>query len=776
MSSPRAPEREAGRPGASLLSFLRSGPGERTVLDGWTAAALHEEAARRGRTLAEQGVAGEVVALQAGNGEAWVLGLLSLLAAGARPLLVPAEAPEAERERLLHAAGGSRRLAGEALASPAAPGGAPPAAAGDGTVLVPTSGSTGRSEIVARSQASLIDEGLRYRATLPLEPGARVLVPVPMSHAYGLAWMVAALVSGAHLCPLPPAGLGAIEAQLERGASAIALVPTLARLLATRRIRRRAEQRTDPPGVAMVGAGAVDEALESAFRRAFGLGTARNYGSTETGTLCAGLPELPPRCVGRPLPGVACRVAGDAGAPCSPGVAGDVEVRLEGQGEWRATGDLGSLDGAGRLHLLGRRSSAVRRGGRWVAPLEVEAVLREHPSVRDVHVRGRRGRHDGEEVLLAHVEVSDPDLERADLAAFAAGQLAPYKVPDRIHLTGRLARTPSGKPAGGHRYRLAGPDVVTAAARDYKRSELLFALHDLGALRLLEEGADPEDLAERLGLSASELAWTLEVAADLGLVVAEPDGDGGYPGAGAGRGGGRERPSTDAAPYVELESRLSRTLVTREAIAAALRDGEGRRAFDRAEADPALAAAYRDAMHGAQTAPRTRLGVRLARPAAGERWLEVSSGAGRYLPAVVGATEGCHGDLLPVGRLSGGDAPALAALAAQGRVRVDPDPPARAYDACVVSGAIHGPAPADDLAWLLERLRPGGRLLVDDVFLPAGAGAGAELGLDWLTHGHRSWPTAGALAAGLSRAGGTVVTDRRLRSSPCHLVLAREDR
>ena len=51
------------------------------------------------------------------------------------------------------------------------------------------------------------------------------------------------------------------------------------------------------------------------------------------------------------------------------------------------------------MTVLGRRHGAVRKGGRWVAPAEVESVLREHPQVRDVHVRARRGRFADEDSL-----------------------------------------------------------------------------------------------------------------------------------------------------------------------------------------------------------------------------------------------------------------------------------------------------------------------------------------------------------------------------------------
>ena len=751
-------------PGGSLLGSLPAGlvervprrPAEPPIRAGRPAGEVAADVDRRAAALAARGVAGEVVALVAGAPADWTVTLLALLAAGASPLLVAADAPAPEVRRLLDLAGGGRALEPGPESSLA---GHPVARPGRRqAVLVPTSGSTGRPTLVGRSESSLLREGERYRLACGLDGADRVLLPLPLSHAYGLAWAVAALVAGAELVPLPATALGAVERELARGPAVLALVPTLARLLASRRLRRGSVVGSPPPRIAMVGAGPVDDRLEAEFHRAFGCRTARNYGSTETGTLFAGLPGpdgLPPLCVGRALSGIGYRVVGEDGAECPPGRTGALQVLVDGGTDWHATHDLACATPDGLVTILGRRSAAIRRGGRWVAPLEVEAVLRELPGVRDVRVGARGGRYEGEDLLVAEVERAAGGPDRDAVLAFARQRLAGYKVPDEVVLAHRIRRTGAGKATARPRYRLAGADAVAAAARAYKVAELLFALRDLGVLERLDGTADADAIAARLGLSAPALAWALEVAAGLGVLGQDPPAAAG-----------------DPEPYLALEARLSRGLAGRERIAAVLRDGRGLR---HQAADGELTEAYQAAMNGPQTAGRTRLGLALARPPAGARILEVSAGPGRYLSAVLGRDPAATGDLVQLGPYAGPISPAVAGAVAAGRVRC-PEDPAADYDLCVVANGVHGPHPGDDLRWLLDRLAPAGRLLVDDVFLPDGGGPGTELGLDWLTHGGLSWPTARALAAGIGEAGGTVLRDTPVGASACHLVLAAEDR
>lgn len=740
--------------GRTLLG-LRLLPERRRVLAGYTAGELRAEVARRAAALNTS--PGEPVALRRENDDEWVLALLTLLAAGARPLLLADGTPDKEMQRLLAEAGGTRWLAPNGttlLGEPAPAGSAEPG------VFLATSGSTGAPKLVFRSEGSLLAEGVRYQRALGLDGDDRLLLPLPLSHAYALGWLAAALVTGTEVRPCPPTALNTIASELAEGATIVALVPTLARLLAVRQSRRRGP--APALRLAMVGAGAVDEALEAGVRRAFGIATARNYGSTETGALFAGVPELPPLCVGEAMPGVEYRIVDEKGRSLRPGLRGLLEVRTEPGAAWHRTDDLATADEDGRVTILGRRHAAIRRGGRWVAPLEVESVLRGHPLVRDVHVRSRPGRFADEESLIADVACAAGDVDPAALLAFAKERLAPYKVPDEVRLHRHLPRNAAGKLVAGPRYRLADPARLLAAARAYRISELLFALHDLGALGPLRDGTDADELAERLGLPPSQVGWLLGVAAELGLVRTGVDpADPADP--------------ADLEPFLRLEEELSRGWLTRDALVGAVRVDPRERPFERADLGD-LPEIYQAAMHGQWARRRTSVGLGLLGRRPVGRVLEVSAGPGRYLAEVLRRHPGACGHLVPLGRLAGPVDGSVAAAAAQGRVVIGGDPPRREFDVCVVANGIHGPAPGDDLGWLLDRLREDGVLLVDDIFLPESGETGAEIGLDWLTHGGISWPRIDDLKSGISASGGSVIRSTRFAGSECHLVLVSEGR
>src|SRR5579871_3846559 len=199
----------------------------------------------------------------------------------------------------------------------------------------------------------------------------------------------------------------------------------------------------------------------------FGAAISLRYSSTESGGVGTGTAfDAPPdeawASVGRGRGGIEVTIRDEDDRVLDPEEIGRICLRTPAamSGYWRdatATaaafcadgslrmGDLGWLDPTGCLHVAGRADDAYLRGGYNVHPQEVEAVLAGHPAVAQIAVVGRPDPVLGEIGVAFVVPRPGPPPQLADLRAFAASQLAAYKLPDRLELVGALPLTAMDK-------------------------------------------------------------------------------------------------------------------------------------------------------------------------------------------------------------------------------------------------------------------------------------------------------------------------------------------
>jgi acyl-CoA synthetase (AMP-forming)/AMP-acid ligase II len=119
-------------------------------------------------------------------------------------------------------------------------------------------------------------------------------------------------------------------------------------------------------------------------------------------------------------------------------------VTLGGE-RWAMPGDMATVEADGSITLLGRGSLTINTGGEKVFPEEVEAPLKEHPSVADAVVVGVPDERWGERVV-AVVEAragAAPTLD--ELQAHCRAHVAGYKVPRALVLVDKIVRSPAGK-------------------------------------------------------------------------------------------------------------------------------------------------------------------------------------------------------------------------------------------------------------------------------------------------------------------------------------------
>jgi acyl-CoA synthetase (AMP-forming)/AMP-acid ligase II len=216
----------------------------------------------------------------------------------------------------------------------------------------------------------------------------------------------------------------------------------------------------------VMGGGPATPALVREARERFGCPVAVRYSCTEagigTGTGFGDPLEDAEVSVGRAQPGVEVLVIGDEGAPLPEGEIGEVCLRSPAvmRGYWHTTGDenpfvaggavrtgdLGWLDDRGRLHLAGRNKERYVRGGYNVHPMEVEAVLADHPALEAVAVVGRPDEVMGEVGVAVIVRAPGHDAPSvAELRAFAGDRLARYKLPDEVLVIDALPLTAMDK-------------------------------------------------------------------------------------------------------------------------------------------------------------------------------------------------------------------------------------------------------------------------------------------------------------------------------------------
>ena len=310
-----------------------------------------------------------------------------------------------------------------------------------------TSGSTGLSKGVCVTQAG---QWIRTMMASRLGGGTAGFVNMfPLVHYAGYTFFLKAWLErrATHLVPRADADelLGACE---RWRASAMYCIPAVwERVL-------EAVGRFDASSLQSVptGTSLVTQELLHRLKEAFpGSTTTVSYGSTEVGGGLA-LPDhdlfRKPGSVGMPTVGLRARVADDGELQITgPGLMSGYHDRPEATAAafdegWYRTGDLAEVDDDGYHRIVGRTSEALRSGGEWVSPAEIEQALRSCELVDDVAVVGVDDDRWGE-VVCAVVVPADPARVPtvAQLRSHLGGTLASYKHPRLVVSVESLPRT-----------------------------------------------------------------------------------------------------------------------------------------------------------------------------------------------------------------------------------------------------------------------------------------------------------------------------------------------
>jgi fatty-acyl-CoA synthase len=200
------------------------------------------------------------------------------------------------------------------------------------------------------------------------------------------------------------------------------------------------------------------------FMDQFGDVIYNNYNATEAGMIATATPadlRAAPDTAGRPAEGTEIRILDGDFHELPAGEVGTIYVRnstqfdgyTEGSTEkgkafhdgYMSSGDVGYLDAAGRLFVVGRDDEMIVSGGENVYPIEVEKTLAAHSEVAEAAVLGVDDEQYGQRlvafVVLGKGATATPD----DLKAHVRENLANYKVPRTITVLDKLPRGSTGK-------------------------------------------------------------------------------------------------------------------------------------------------------------------------------------------------------------------------------------------------------------------------------------------------------------------------------------------
>ena len=312
-----------------------------------------------------------------------------------------------------------------------------------------TAGSTGKPKGVRLSRAAFVAAALASERNLGWRHDDRWLLALPFAHIGGLS-IVTRCLAARRTVVLAEGGRASTEqivAAVERDrVTLLSLVPTQVKLILDRR------PRWDPPSyvraILVGGAAASSTLLGEAADRRWPLRT--TYGLTETcaqvATDRAATANRGEAGAGAPLDGIRVRIAGGGieihGPTLMDGYLGGAPDPFTADG-WLCTGDLGRLDGEGRLHVLGRRDEVIVTGGENVDPVEVEQALERLPGVKAACVFGVPDPAWGQIVVAA---LAGPrPMDDAVLVGLLARELAPYKRPRQLAWLPALPSTTAGK-------------------------------------------------------------------------------------------------------------------------------------------------------------------------------------------------------------------------------------------------------------------------------------------------------------------------------------------
>ena len=355
----------------------------------------------------------------------------------------------------------------------------------DLAVMIPTSGTTGRSKLVMQTQRAYAMAGEGFPFWMELTEEDRLMTSLPLFHINAPAYSVlGSVAAGAGLVLLPGfSGSRFIEQARTYGATEFNAIGAMIEILM--RQPERDDDADNPLRLCYTGP-SPPEHRHLEIERRFGLRIVCGYALSESPYgLIWSRGTRPFGTLGsvrqHPTEGEVnhARVLDDSGEPVPTGGIGELQLNnpavMLGYHEmpsetatvlrdgWLRTGDLVEVNDDGTYTFVGRSKELIRRRGENLSPLEVEAALEAHPDVAEAAVVGVPSELSEEEVKA--FVVTSADLDATTLRDFVSERLSAFKVPRYFEFVDELPHTPTGRIAKHELPRERNADELDLAPR-----------------------------------------------------------------------------------------------------------------------------------------------------------------------------------------------------------------------------------------------------------------------------------------------------------------------
>ncbi len=332
-----------------------------------------------------------------------------------------------------------------------------------------TSGTTGFPKGVMLTHYNVVNNGKNIGDCMDLSTADKMMIQVPMFHCFGMVLsMTASMTHGTTMCPMPAfSPKQSLDCINREQITCFNGVPTMFIAMLEHEDFPKTDFSHMRTGI-MAGSPCPIKAMQDVVNEMNMTEITIVYGQTEASPGCTQSRADDPldvrvNTVGRPLPGVECKIVDpETGKDLPDDQIGEFVARgyniMKGyykmpeataaaidEDGWLHTGDLAKRTPDGNYKITGRIKDMIIRGGENIYPKEIEDFIYTHPKVSDVQVIGVPSKQYGEEIMACVILKDGEEMTEEELKDYVRDHMARHKTPRFVVFMDAFPMNAAGK-------------------------------------------------------------------------------------------------------------------------------------------------------------------------------------------------------------------------------------------------------------------------------------------------------------------------------------------